>query len=145
LGREELVTQVHRHPLVPIVGCDVLEPVAVVAGGVVDQHRDRPVGGRRFGDHAAQGLDVAQITGQEERDREASGADPLDGRPGGLFVDVAERHLRFLLAERLDDRGTDPGSAARDEHGAVLEARINGPTAHPRPPLGTRTITRSIS
>ena len=43
LGGEELVAQIDRHALVPIVERDVLDAMAVVIAGIVDQHPDGPV------------------------------------------------------------------------------------------------------
>ena len=119
--------QVHRHPLVPVVGRDGIKRVPVVAGGVVDQHLDRAVGRGRRRDGAAQLLDVAHVASGEERAAVTSRGDRLGELIAAPLVDVAERDLRTLRAKVLDDRGADAGAAAADEHRLALEARIDRP------------------
>ena len=46
------------------------------------------------------------------------------------LVDVDEAHLGALRGEVLDDRGADARAAARDEHGATLQAGIGGECRH---------------
>ena len=67
LRGEELVAQVHRHALVPVIDGDILDLVPIVVGGVVDQHADGPVLLGRGLDRLAQILDVAQVDMDEIR------------------------------------------------------------------------------
>ena len=101
LGGEELVPQVHREPLVPVLGRHALERVALVVGGVVDQDRDRAVGVGRGSDRRAQRLDVAQVARQEQRRRQRPRRPaPRRSCLAAVAVDVDEGDLAALLAER---------------------------------------------
>jgi hypothetical protein len=50
LRRKELVAQVHREAIVPVLRGHALDRVALVVSGVVDQHADRPEPRPRLGD-----------------------------------------------------------------------------------------------
>jgi hypothetical protein len=132
LGGEELVPQIDRDPLVPIGGGDVLDPMPVVVGGVVDQHGDVAVSGRHFRNGRLQRLDVPQIAADEAGLR---AFDPELTAQGlsCLRLDVEKRHPRPLAAELADEAGADPRSAARDQHGTTAQARIDRQLPHSVP------------
>ena len=72
LGREELVAQVHREAIVPVLRRHRLDRVPLVVGRVVDQHADRPEPRLRLGDRRAERRDVSQVAGDEHRRGEAA-------------------------------------------------------------------------
>ena len=119
LGGEELVPQVHRHALVPVFGRHGVEGVAVVAGGVVDQHRDRPVGRGGLGDRARAAAAMSRRSqGMKSGRRVAAAGDALDQR--------RRWPPRSMSTERR------PSSPAR-RNGATIEAPM------PEPPPLTNT------
>ena len=124
------MAKVHRHAVVPVFGRDLGDLVAVVVGGVVDQHLDRSEVGRDVFDNLAQGDDVRQITFDEFGAAGAGPGDLFDQGFGGLGRDIDEDHTRILLAEMLDDAGTDPRAAAGYENHFVFEAGIPRDRGH---------------
>ena len=61
LGREEEVTQIDRHAIIPISGRHVLNAMAVVIGGIVDEDVDAAQLLFDGGDHRLHRIDVAQV------------------------------------------------------------------------------------
>ena len=123
-------------PLVPVGGRDVLDPVPVVAGGVVDQHRDRPAVGLDLGHGRLQGRDITQIAADEAR-RRPELRQLADEGLRGVSLDVEETHPRALAAEMLDEAGTDAGAAARDQDGPAARGSDSSP---PQPRIGTHSL-----
>ncbi len=117
--------QVHVHPVVPVVDRDVLPVVAVVVGGVVDQHGHAAEFVDRPSACNLQRLDVEQVDLVEDRGVRCFGA-ALDRGVGVVGVDVDERDLAALAGEVLDGGAADAVSATGDEHGAVDERRVAG-------------------
>ena len=58
------MAQIHVHALIPILGCNLEEPVAIVIRGVVDENANRTKVFFRFLDRGTQGGDVGQISMQ---------------------------------------------------------------------------------
>ena len=118
LRGEELVLEVERHRAVPVLLAHFVRRLALVVGGVVDEHGDRP--------HALPDLlhrrfergDVGQIAMEKER-RGMRGADLRDELLGRLDGDVDEGDIGLLLGEGLDHRRADARSAAGDEDDLV--------------------------
>ena len=134
LRGEELMTKIDLHAVVPILDRDVLDAMAVVVAGVVDQCLDRPVLAPDALDRVAKRVDLLQVAGDEARSRVSALANALDQRQRGVFLDIDERHARALRAEMLDDALADAGTAAGDEHDPVLQGRIVGVFAISSPP-----------
>jgi hypothetical protein len=130
LGAEELVLEVHGDPVVPVFGCDRIERVAVVAGGIVDQDRDVAVGPRGLGDGFPEGCDVAEIGLEEERGGMARGLGGGHGLQARFPVEIDEGDLALLLGEGQDGGGADAGAATGDQDGAAFEARIGRELRH---------------
>ena len=61
LGGKKVVAQIHVLGVVPIVGGDVGDGVALVVGGVVDQDRDRAELRASFRDCGLQRRDVGHV------------------------------------------------------------------------------------
>ena len=120
------MAQVDRDALIPEVRRHLVERMAIVARGVVHQHRDGPELRRHTLDGPLIGRDIADVARDEQRHGEAPRLDPVDQRPRGRLVDVDEADPGTLLGEMLDDRGADAGAAARDEYGPPREAGIGG-------------------
>ena len=121
--------QVDCDALVEIFGGDVLELVALVMGGVVDEHGDRPELGANRGDCGAERVNVGEVGGRVVNLL----ALPPNARGDGLrflLLDIDEADLRALGSEVLDNRFADAAAAAGDQHGAVLQARIDGAVFH---------------
>src|SRR5262249_5775072 len=126
LRGEELVPQVDREPVVPILGGDRVEGMALVVGRVVDQDPDRPEPPARLGDGVPERRDVPEIARQEEPALPPRGADRVPEALCRRLIDVEERHARSLGREVLDDGGADAAGAARDQDDAVAQARVRG-------------------
>jgi hypothetical protein len=75
------------------------------------------------GDRGVERVDVGEVGSDEHRDV-ARAAELRDERLGGRHVDVDEAHARALRGELLHERHADAGGAARDQHGAVLQAGV---------------------
>ena len=129
LGAEELVPQVHGDAAVPVFGGDVLGPVALVMGGVVDQHRDgsQLLPDRRDG--PAQRLHVRQVAVLEAH-RGALPGEIGGERLGGGLVDVQEADLGVLPREGPDDGLPDAASAAGHDDHLAGEIGIKRALAH---------------
>ena len=123
LHGEELMAQIDRHALVPVVGGDALDRMALVMGSVVDQDRDRSVGVGRF---ASIGVSLRasmsrRSQGRNSRRRVTVRLDlRLTSASLGSLRDVDEGDLGALGREPADDRGTDAGAAAGDEDRSFL-------------------------
>src|SRR5690606_29526103 len=128
LAHEEQVAEVGRDALVPVLGRDVLDRVAVVVGGVVDQHVDPAKRGDRRLGRDLERREVAQVAGDEAR-----GAEPGGQRFAGRFVDVEEGDFRALADEGLDQPRADPGRAAGDDDPLAGKARVSRARHAPAP------------
>src|SRR4029450_11659319 len=126
LGGEELMPQVDREPVVPVLGGDGVEGMALVVGRVVDQDPDRAEPSAHLGDGAAKRRDVPEIARQEKGALSARGADRVPEMPGSRLIDVEVRHPRSLGAEVLHDGGADAARTTRHEDDAVAQARVCG-------------------
>ena len=114
LGAEELVLEVHLEAIVPIVLGDVVEGVAVVVGGVVDQY---VIGAARLDpgrDRRAGRGDVGEIDMLEARVGSVPGQ-ALRQVPGFLVANVEEGDVGALPDEAFDDAGADAGAASRHQ------------------------------
>jgi len=87
-----MVAQIDRLRAVPIVRRHRVDGVALVIGGVVDQHAGRAEPGPGLADRRAQRRDVGDVAGQEQR--LVRGAGKLRWRaPRRQRCDVEKRHL----------------------------------------------------
>ena len=103
-----------------------VDVVAVVVGGVVDEHGDRSeLGARRRAIAAAQRVDVGQVAVQEQRPVPAL-AELGDQRLRRLGLDVDEGDLGAVAGKGAHHRGADARAAAGDEHDATGQAGIAG-------------------
>src|SRR5690606_30076067 len=106
-------------------GRDLVEPVAVVAADVVDQHVE--VAAERLGgpgDRLLQGRHVGDVAGAEPGPRRARCLDRAHQFLAARGGDVDERDPRALARERLHQRGADAAAAAGDENAAPGQARV---------------------
>ena len=120
LRGEELVPQIDVHRAVPVLRRHLVDRLAVIVGGVVDQHGDRPERGPHARDRRPQRLDVGEVAADEERRMRGAPKGSPTSASRRFAVDVDEGDLRALAGEGLDDRRADAGSAAGDEDDAVL-------------------------
>ena len=121
-----MVAEIDRHALVEIFGRRLVDRVAVVARGVVDQDRNRTDSRTRRRDRRLERRDVAQVAALVERLGVSGRADRGHGVGRRRIVDVDEGDARTLRREMLDDRGTDARGAAGDEHRALAQAGVGG-------------------
>ena len=117
LGGEEMVAQVDVLRLVPIVRRDLVDGVALVVGGVVDQHRDRAEPLARPSRSAACS---AAMSVTSQREETAAACAPLARVPRRalrrLRRAMSRKATRAPLAgEGPNDVGADAGGAAGDE------------------------------
>ena len=123
LHAEELVAQVGGHAVVPVFGRHVVDGVAVIAGGVVDQHGERAAKlVAQAGDGGAECRDVAQVAGREPDGGVVGEAG--QGRGRSALVAVEEADMGALLDEVAHDGGADAGRAPGDEHASAAQAGI---------------------
>ncbi len=129
LGGEELVLQVHRHPLVPICGRNFVHAVPIVVGRVVDQHvaAAKPVD--ELADFSGVIGAVGNVAFEKERPDLRVGQTP-DQRLAGVGEDIDECHRRTLTSEALDDAFADAARAATDDDALAGEAGIDRPVRH---------------
>ena len=124
LRREELVTQVHRHPLVPICRSHLLDRMAIVVRGIVDQHVDAA---QRLLDIAHRLLerdDVGEIAMPIERRMDRTGRQPLDQGDALAIDDIDKGDARALRDKGLDQAFADAAAAAGDQHALADKAGI---------------------
>ena len=127
------MAQINGEHLVPVLGGDVEEILAIVVRGVVDQHANRAELRFHVGDRGANHRDVGDVAALEMR----------GGRPGDSlcdqsidkcarcrFVDIEKCNPRALPPEMLGERRADSRSAAGDQHDAINEAWINSDIGH---------------
>jgi hypothetical protein len=108
----------------PIVLGDVVEGVAVVIGGIVDQYvigaarldpgRDRRTGRGDVGEIDMLEARVGPVPRQAFRQVS-----------GFLIANIEEGHVGALPDEAFDDAGADAGAAARHQDAATRKARID--------------------
>ncbi len=120
LGAEELVLEVHVEPVVPIFLGDLIDVVAVVVGGIVDQHVERPAPLDQPLDAAASLRDVREIDLLERARRSARQA-RRDSSSFSMSMKVTSEPWR---ANAFDDARANARSAAGDEHSLAAQARI---------------------
>ena len=101
LRGEEMRAQIDRVVVVPELDGHVLDGMAVVEGGVVDQHGDIAMRRGRFGGRGPQRLDVAQIGLEVERPAAELGFDAIGKFCARAIGDVDEGDLRALPRRSL--------------------------------------------
>jgi hypothetical protein len=117
--------EVHGHQRVEVLGLDVLEAPAERDAGVVDEHRQPPVGGPHGGGKVGGG----RVVGEVQRMR--AGLDPVRAHPrgGGLEaagVDVHQRQTAAAPGQRVGQRRTDAAGGAGDQcHGTAQRQRAD--------------------
>ena len=129
LGGEELVLEVHRHPLVPVFGRHFVDRVAIVVGGVVDQHVAPAEPVDQLGDLGAVIDAVGDVAVDEER-RHGRVGEARDERLARLVLHVDEGDRRPLAGESLDDPLADPAAATADDDALAGQAGIDRPVRH---------------
>ncbi len=96
--------------------------VAVITRGIVDKDMDGAVG-QDGGGRLVQRRHIGQVAFEEDRRRaQHAGVD----RRRNIIDQVDEIHLGALLNEGGNEARADAGTAAGDQHLAVLQARIDG-------------------
>ena len=115
LGGEEMMPQIDILHVIPLLDGEAVERVAIIPGGVVDQHLDGSMRLGRFGDGVLERGDVGHVAGDEQRTAAIGRLQPVAERRriGALH----EGDLGPLRDEPLGQIFADPRSAARDEYG----------------------------
>ena len=125
LGGKKVMAQIHVLGVVPIVGGDVGDGVALVVGGVIDQDRDRAELLARFRDCGLQRHDVGHVAVKKKR-RPALALHRRRHRFALRALHVDESDARVIAREGAHDVGADAGRAAADEHIAPGKTGIDG-------------------
>ena len=126
LRREELRAQVDVERVVPVLDVDIVDAVALVVGGVVDQDSDRAEVGTGLLDGRFQGVNIGHIAMDELRARlRCEGI-------AGLRLDVHERHFHRVGGKGAHDIGADARGAAGHKGSSSSQAGVgsevrNGP------------------
>ena len=129
LDGEELVADVHRLPVVPIVHVHVAPVVAVVVGGIVDEAVEAAAHlVRQLAYRALVALHVLDVVDAVDGRVRAAGELVADGL-GGLRVQVHEGDASALSGEAAHGLSPDAARSAGDEHGPVLQGRVVGELA----------------
>ena len=120
LRAEELVLEVHVETIVPIVLGDLVEIVAVVIGGIVDKHVERPISLDQPVDALLRRRHIGQIEPFEARDsvRLASSSDS----PFRMSMKVTSAPW---LRKASTMPAPMPRAAAGDQHALAAQARID--------------------
>ena len=121
-GKEQMA-QIHRHPLVPIGWRDLLDRVAIIIGGIVDQDVDAAQLRFDLRHHRLHGVDVAQVDRVENR-REGRIAEARYQRFALGHRNVAKGDMRTLRDKALDQSLANPAAAAADEHPFARQAGV---------------------
>ena len=125
LGGKKVMPQIHVLGVVPIVGGDVGDRVALVIGGIVDQDRDRAELRPGFRDRGLQRRDVGHVAVQKKR-RPALALHRRRHRFAFCALHVDESDARMIAREGAHEVGADAGRAAADEHIAPGKTGIDG-------------------
>ena len=126
LGGEHLVAQIQIQAVVPILGRELIERMAVVAARVVDQHLNGPQLCAHALQHGLQRRDVAHITSFVIRRLVVRCGYLSDQRIAAAHFGAAKRNVGALRRERLDDLRTNAGAAAGDENDFVVKRWVKG-------------------
>ena len=121
--------EVDRDASVPTLGRGVLHLVALVIGGVVQQHGNRAKVLAHRVDATLQGRDVGQV-GRHKQRRVLRRGQALRQRGTGVSVDVQKTNPRALGCKLFHQAGADAGGAAGDQHGAVAKTGVVGEGGH---------------
>jgi hypothetical protein len=125
LGGKKMMPQIHVLRVVPIVGGDVSDRMALIVGGVIDQNRDPAELRAGFRNRSSQRGDVGHVAVQKQR-RPAFAFDPRRHRFAFCALHVDESDARMIAREGAHEVGADAGRAATDEHSAPSKTRIDG-------------------
>src|SRR5256885_4842904 len=137
LRRKEHVPQVYRDALIPVVRCDLVERVAVVVAGIVDEHSNVAQLDADFFDSRPQGGEVVEVAIDEVRRGSRLFLNLSDQHPTLFLRDIHETHTRPLPGEGAREGRTNTASSAGDEDRFVCEPRVPRRSAcihMPRPP-----------
>ena len=116
--------EVHRHPLVPIGGGDIIERMAIIARRVVDQHvAATELGDQLFDLEPVIGA-IGDVAAQEVR-RDFGIREPPDELFARAFLNVDKGDGRALSDEGFHHRLTNAGAATADDHLAPGKARVD--------------------
>ena len=132
LRGEELVLEVERHRAVPILFAHFVRLLALVVGGVVDEHGDRPHALANLLHRRFERGDVGEVAVKKQR-RGVGGADFRDELLGRLDGDIDKGDIGLLLGEGLDHRRADARPAAGDEDDLIDERGVAGEGHGARP------------
>ncbi len=124
LGGEELMAEVHRHALVPIFRRDLLDRVAIVVRGIVDQDVDAAKLLFQIGDHALDRRDVGQVAMPVDRDMLRARGQPAEHRLAGIIGDIDEGDFRALRDKCFDQAFADTAATTGDDDALVDKAWI---------------------
>ncbi len=142
LRGEEMVAEIDRLILVPIVRLDGFEIVPVVARRIVDEDANAAEQACRFFHGRAQGGDVAQID-PSIMGKVLDLAFPLrDQRAAFRLGDVEEGDACALGGKGAHQRRADARAAAGDEHALSCKVRI--PAGHRNPPRMFQYVEPSL-
>ena len=121
---EELMAQVDRHALVPVLGRDLLESATIIVRRVVDEDAHGAQSVLHLAQRALQGIDVAQVAGQEERRLARAIAKLRHECASRLFGHVEEGDTAALSYEVAHEGLTYPGRTTGDEDDALTQVGV---------------------
>ena len=98
--------------------------VALIVGGIVDQHGDRAMGRSRTGQRLFQRRGIGDVAGQEQRAVLRRRRHLITSGTGGRAL--AEGNLGTMTQETLGQCGTNARAAAGDENRLAAKVGIDG-------------------
>ena len=113
LRGEELVAQVDVLRPVPVFRRDVVDRVALVIGGVVDEHGDRAEFARATSRSRPAARRCREIACEEQRRVARARESAATSAAPASRLDVDEGDAGAVARERLDDGGADAGTRRR--------------------------------
>ncbi|MCU1224366.1 MAG: hypothetical protein JWQ42_2459 [Edaphobacter sp.] len=126
LRGEELVPEIHGHALVPVLGGDFGEAVAVVAGCVVDEDLRGAEDSGDLSDGRLEGGDVGEIAVDVQRGVGNARREVVDEGECRLIGEIEKGYTGALEGEDLYGGGSDALCASADEDHFSGEARVAG-------------------
>ena len=120
------MSQVDRHPLIPVFRGNLRKTVPIIAGCIVHQNPHRPELRLNLGNGSLQCRNVCQIAMQEDGSVQASSTQVLNQLHRSFVGYIEKCNPRPLQRKLLHDRRPNAGAPAGDQYDDTLQAEIPG-------------------
>jgi hypothetical protein len=126
LTDEKLVPEIHGHRAVPVVRGNVVDFVARIVAGVVDEHVDRLEFFEDARDAGANRGDISEVASKKKGFGNSSAANLFCDLYPGLILNIEIRDLRALMREMFNNVFADPAGSACDNSDTATETGVGG-------------------